>query len=535
MSRVPPAGGVKCERMLWSWNQVTLAETGAGYGPVARSSGWPFKDRADSTGGLGARTRYLAPGAEALVAEHPAPESLSLSTISEGRLLVRKEFLGEDAFGRNSRWLVYALLDPTGELHPADVLAAHAAGLLHAEVDKGGIAVRTDLPALELPAAPPPRPALDRHEQLLSRLLPGLMLVRQEPHLGPVVVWAQSADDVTALLTSVIAVLPRVFTARLSFSTFDAKPARAGTELAGAIEPFSADPRQEPDLLWIDLVENATNLPPPGPDEQGVTIELLDAARSGQRPPDDLATVQELITWAHGRAINRAAATATSQLQQGFSLEPGIDTELIEVVIGQGDQLPEADRLLWLRQPGVADQAGRGPWSPMAATLTQATIRGGGGWYEQLGHLLAECPGPVAQVVDQLVEQQIVDDAALLALARSLPVGALPALFDILMAGGRVHPGFLLFDVLADPRLDEESVRQAVLEPLLAVHWPALGPAANIPPAVVASLAVRGQGGGGTRRLPPAADTTGTPDDGRPRRDGKPVPEGLRRWLPGLR
>jgi GTPase-associated protein 1, middle domain len=525
-----PVQGIRCERLLWSWNQVTLAETGAGYGPVQRSAGWPFKDRSDSTGGLGSRTRYLSPGAESLLTQHPAPAALSLTVISEGHLLVRKEFLGEDAFGRNSRWLVYAVLDPAQQLHPADVLAAQASGLLHAEVDKGGIAVRTDLPALQVPHAPPPLPNLDLHEQLLTRLLPGLMLVRQEPTLGPIVVWARSTDDVTALLTSLIAVLPRAFSAALTFSTFDAKPGRAGCELVGAIEPFSLDPRQEPDQLWIDLVESATNLPPPAPDEQSVATELLDAARSGQRPPDDVAAVEELVDWARSRAVSRAAAQATSQLRQGLSLGPGVDPVLIDAVISQGEQLPDSDRLLWLGQPGVAQRASQG-WSPMAKTLAIATIRGDGAWYEPFDRLLFTYPAEIARLLDELMSQHLVEDGALLALARGLPIKALPGLFDILVAGNWVHSGFLLFDVLGDPRLDDDRVRQAVLEPLLAAHWPTLGPAANIPPAVVASLTVRGAGSG-TRRLPaPAA--AASDGEGGGARDSRPVAEGLRRWLPG--
>lgn len=519
------AGQVACERLLWTWNQVTLADTGTGYGPVARSAGWPFKDRADSTGGLGSRTRYLPTEAAALLADHAAPIAVSLTTIREGKLLLHKEFLGEDAFGRNSRWLVHALLDRSNQLHPADALAAEAAGLLNADVPSEGMAIQTDLAPVELSMAPPPVAALDRHEQLLTRLLPGILLVRQEPQHGPVVLWARRSSDIIGLITSLIAVLPRAFSASLSFSTFEARPGQADLELIGAVEPFSTDPRKEPDQLWIDLVENATNLPSPTGDEADVTTELLAAARAGQRPPDGLATFAELLAWARDRIGHRVVAETTSLLQQGISLADDIDPAIIDVVIAQGEGLPEPDRLLWVRQPEVADRASR-DWSPMAQTLVLATLRGEG-FYLQFATLLSQHPSEVSRLIDDVLERQEIEDVALLKLARGLPVSALPGLFDILVTGGRVHAGFLLFDVLGDPRLTPENVRRTVLVPLLARHWSMLGPAANIPPAVVASLSV----------VAAEADSDGVDSDevSRTRAIDDGRPEGLRRWLPGLR
>ncbi len=522
---------IRCERLLWTWNQATLADTGPGYGPVARSAGWPFRDRADSTGGLGNRTRYLPAEASSLLADHDAPVALSLRSAPEGKLLLYKQFLGEDAFGRNSRWLVHALLDQSDQLHPADALAALQDGLLPVEMGSELIPTQTDLAVAELVMAPPPVTDLDRHEQLLTRLIPGIALIRDRPQFGPVVIWAAHSSAVIDLLNSLIAVLPRAFSASLSFSTFEAKPAAADTEIAGAIDVFSADPRKEPDQLWIDLVESATNLPPPDQDESEVTTELLDAARSGQRPPDGLASFADLRAWTRGRVSLRAVIRATSSLQQGISLDPPADAELIDAVIGQGEDLPEADRLLWLSEPGVAERvaqrSGQG-WTPMASTLARATLRGAA-WPQPFAVLLKDHPGQIAPMIAELLERQEIEDAALLDLAGRLPVDALPGLFDVLVDQPRVHAGFLLFDVLADPRLEPDSVRRRVLEPLLSRHWGMLGLAANLPPAVVASLSVPG----------PAADSghRDRPEDRRAAKQdaARPAPEGLRRWLPGLR
>ena len=216
-------------------------------------------------------------------------------------------------------------------------------------------------------------------------------------------------------------------------------------------------------------------------------------------------------------------AQTTSRLRQGISLDADVDPALIDAAIAQGEGLAEPDRLLWIRQPAVAARAAQ-EWSPMAQTLALATVRGEP-LHEPFAQLLADHPDQVAPLIDGLLERQEIEDVALLNLARGLPVPALPGLFDILVAGGRVHAGFLLFDVLGDPRLEPEEVRRSVLEPLLARHWSMLGAAANIPPAVVASLSVPGR----------QADSEDAPEVSRTRALDDGRPEGLRRWLPGLR
>lgn len=646
----PHRKAVAGERLLWTWNPVTLAATGAGYGPVARSACWPHDTRGDPTGGLGSRTRFLEPGTETLSGAEPVPCSLALDRTDAWTRVIRKEFLGKDAYGRNSRWLVHAMLFPPGTLTPVDVLWADASGLFNVDVDAADLSLRTDLPPVLVPGQPPQpvRPELLARWGDHARLLIAVLLTAERKVL-PTSVIARATDSaqVASLLATMFGLLPQALSVRRTFSTFEARSGAPRLDVVGHVTPFS---QAEPDAgrPWLDLVTGESQLPEPAPCDLETAEALIAVAADGAVPPEHLSTGEELRRWAQGRTLRRrppasltdeellellATATAAdpaiveawwqvclvrlptagtviaeallhecarivgqqapesrgrlaaelvdplvslalgpraddasaarlrerladtvatllpceahevsrlvvaraTERLRGTTAGPAgsadrtgsaartesagpVPADLAERVIAVSGKLCQEDRRLWLSQPGFTAYA-VGVWSGLAVGIADAALSGAQWALPAFELLVQHHPERVAELIGDRLAQRGVGEEQLLTVIRTISVNVLPALFDGFIRLRQLDPGFLLFDLLDDPRLEDEAVRRQVLVPLLRRHWSELGVGARLPKAVVISLGAQGESQPAVKQARP--DARNGPTARRP----KPEPE----------
>lgn len=277
----------ECEQLILTSSPYVLS--GGGFGPVARSTGWPYPVTSDASGGLGALTGFTQAA--------DAPPSLSVHALPDGRrCILHKVPAGVDSSGRPGRVLVHALLPDPGTLHPRYALELPAETFVtewllsrHRDTELPRVAVRVGVPSPK-PAADPTLPScVAALLDFLDGSGPRLTLLAECPE--------QSAE----LLRQLFAVLPEALTASVGYSTFETGDDE-GLAISTLVRGYHTDESQ-PGRCIIDLSA-------PVADWVGrfrsLAKELVETWRVGE-PPPPVSSVDELRAWERGRTLLAAA------------------------------------------------------------------------------------------------------------------------------------------------------------------------------------------------------------------------------------
>jgi hypothetical protein len=293
-------GEVPCEQLVWGWAKQTFTNVGAGYGPIARSRGWPWRE--DETGGLGNDVAYLRADAPTLLTNHALPRSILVRRKEGGTLAVLKTPGSLDRFGRPT-WLVYALFDRTGRVTIHDAISI-LRPVGHDEIGRLAVPLKGDLPQALLPVRPPPEalaPAPPVREissddrTFWCLLTTAVLLYLRGPRTSPVVVEVTSSAVAEHVVAGLLQVLPASLAAQLDVCTFDVEPGTASVDVCCGVTPFSS---LSEDAGGLTIRANGT-ITFPGQAEVAATAEALVASAlgEGERPHERVSSAEELTTW----------------------------------------------------------------------------------------------------------------------------------------------------------------------------------------------------------------------------------------------
>lgn len=288
---VPRIAQVRLEQLVYTWANQTL--TGPGFGVVGCSSGWPVRPERNQ-GGLGSQVRYLRQGAASLIREgSPAPETIAYRTDPEiGRILLIKLYLGQDAHGRDGRYLVHALVDRGNLLDPLTALSLACSPAitrfwpLDAAPDK-------ELPSITVHVSPPSAPpALKAEERNRVRVILEALLTYTDRGERCVLI-TEDPERVPVLLGYALNCLPRRMQEGISFSTFESTPRDCGDALVFASPKYS-------NYRSVGLDQIIRHLPPVPPEAAATEFTKISTAlierfvQGSEKLPDDLGNIQEL-------------------------------------------------------------------------------------------------------------------------------------------------------------------------------------------------------------------------------------------------
>lgn len=287
-ARTPETRATVLEQLVYANVSNRVGTSGRGYGIAAHSSGWPTGSLRNSTGGLGTIATYLA--------EPSTPTSVVVHQLLIGRIVALRSPGSRDIEGRAS-YTVHALLDRDNQLHPRAAIALARSKVMLS--DWNPTSVDTNLASLTW-TTPNSRPVLTPHEPV-TEMIAHLLRDCDGINVGCAFL-VSSADRALDIIEQVVWAVPEALSAHVRFATWQDEPAPTGNKFGAQLPSLTFSAVSNSRTLSgavtpVFGVDKPPNKPEGGDEYLDLARYLVERARTGDFPPDNIVSIEELRRW----------------------------------------------------------------------------------------------------------------------------------------------------------------------------------------------------------------------------------------------